>query len=183
MVSLFLFLRTINLRTGHVYCYIHVYTLMRNASRGAHVSKVFPRQKDLFMNTDLLLWLLLLLFLSVDKYFLILDHNFLNTQVKSCPGKVIRIRSKGWEVIIWLKNQVWQIQYYISEQEKIFPRPFHQKYFLWNNSATGTPWSWWDWQVSSELPLVNPVTSSWSLPLRHPQPRSGFITNWYFPLV
>lgn len=54
MVSLFLIPRTINLRTGHVYCYIHVYTHMRNASynpRAAHVSKVFSRQKDLFLQT------------------------------------------------------------------------------------------------------------------------------------
>lgn len=182
MVSLFLFL--INLRTWHVYCYIHVCTPTRNMSRGTHVSKVFPRQKVLFLKTHLLLWLLLLLlFFSVDKDVLILDHIFLKIQVKSCSGKVIRIRSNGQEVIIWLKNQLWKIQHYVCEQEKISQRPFHQKYFLWNNSATGISWSWGDWQVSSELPLVNPVTSSCSLPLRHPQPRPGFITNWYFPLV
>lgn len=132
---------------------------------------------------DLLLWLLLLLFFSADKDVPILDHIFLYTQVKSYPGKVIKITSNGQEVMICLKNQVWQIQHYVCEQEKRPQRPFHQKYFVWNNSAAGAPCSWWDWQVSSELPLVNPETSSCSLPLRHPQPRPGFITNWYFPLV
>lgn len=188
MISLFLIPRTINLRTGHVYCYIHVYTHMQNAScnpRAAHVSKVFPRQKDLFLQTyRFMLWLLLLLlFFSVDKDVPILEHIFLYIQVKSYPGKVVKVTSNGQEVTIWLKNQVWQIQHYVCEQEKRPQRPFHQKYFLWNNCAAGAPCSWWDWQVSSELPLVNPETSSCSLPLRHPQPRPGFITNWYFPLV
>lgn len=126
-----LFLRTINLRTGHVYCYIHVYTHMRNVSynpRGAHGSEVFPRQKDLFLQIDLLLWLLLLFF-SGDKDVLILDHIFLYTEVKSHPGKVIKIRSNRQEVIIWLKNQVWQIQHYVYEQEKRPQRPFHRSTF------------------------------------------------------